>query len=133
MISSLLKLFHKDKPSEWTAERDQAFNHLNACVAEAPTCLRLPNPDERFTVLVDATNVEIGAVLSQPGGVMEYASSVLTVVEQNYFTTEKVCLAIVRALEKWRTYLLVTEFQVVTDHKPLSWLMTEKDPRGRLA
>ncbi|CAH8602562.1 unnamed protein product [Dicrocoelium dendriticum] len=132
-VSPLLKLLRKDVPFVWTAEADQAFDHLKAGIAEAPTCLRLPNPGERFTVAVDASNVAIGAVLSQPAGVVEYASRVLTGAEQKYSTTEKECLAIVWALEKWRNYLLANEFRVVTDHKPLSWLMTAKDPRGRLA
>ncbi|CAH8639508.1 unnamed protein product [Dicrocoelium dendriticum] len=131
--SPLLKLLRKDVPFVWTAEADQAFDHLKACIAEALTCLRLPNPGEMFTVAVDASNVAIGAVLSQPTGVVEYASRVLTGAEQKYSTTEKECLAIVWALEKWRNYLLASEFRVVTDHKPLSWLMTAKDPRGRLA
>ncbi|CAH8545954.1 unnamed protein product, partial [Dicrocoelium dendriticum] len=132
-ISPLLKLLRKNESFTWTPEADRAFNELKQYVADAPACLRLPNPGEKFTVAVDASNVAIGAVLSQPAGVVEYASRVLTSAEQKYSTTEKECLAIVWALEKWRTYLLATEFHVVTDHKPLSWLMTTRDPRGRLA
>ncbi|CAH8574210.1 unnamed protein product [Dicrocoelium dendriticum] len=132
-ISPLLKLLQKDQPFMWSTEAEGAFNHIKTCMAESPKCLRLPNPSEKFTVAVDASDVAIGAVLSQPSGVVEYASRVLTSAEQKYSTTEKECLAMVWALEKWRTYLLANEFHVLTDHKPLSWLMTTKDPRGRLA
>jgi transposase InsO family protein len=123
----------KDKKFDWTPELEMAFNDLKKSIACSPKCLTIPNPNEKFTVSVDASDIGIGAVLSQPSGVIEYASRVLTTAERKYSTTEKECLAIVWALEKWRTYLLATEFIVKTDHKPLTWLMTTRDPRGRLA
>ena len=132
-ISPLLKLLRKEEPFVWTSEAEAAFNHLKECITREAKFLKIPKPHEKFTVAVDASNYGIGAVLTQPSGVIEYASRVLTSAEQKYSTTEKECLAIVWALEKWRTYLLASEFHVITDHKPLSWLMTAKDPRGRLA
>ncbi|CAH8842890.1 unnamed protein product [Trichobilharzia szidati] len=95
--------------------------------------LKLPAPGKQFTVSTDASDYGIGAVLRQTDGVVEYASRVLTLAEQKYSTVEKECLAIVWALEKWRPYLIGRRFHIETDHKPLQWLKTARDPRGKLS
>lgn len=47
--------------------------------------------------------------------------------QQNYPTYEKELLAIVRALEKWRYYLLGTKFTVFTNHRTLEYFQTQKN------
>ena len=131
--SPLFQLLQKDRKFEWTNELERSFNSLKEAVSASPKCLTIPRPDERFLVSVDASDIGIGAVLSQPSGIVEYASRVLTPAERKYSTTEKECLAMVWALEKWRHYLIADNFTVKSDHKPLVWLMTAKDPRGRLS
>ncbi|MBM6549298.1 reverse transcriptase/ribonuclease H family protein [Streptococcus dysgalactiae] len=129
----LFQLLKKDHKFQWNQEAEKAFAAVKDLMTSRPHCLRIPNPQQTFTVSVDASDTAIGAVLSQPDGIVEYASRLLTDAEKKYSTTEKECLAIVWAQDKWRACLLATEFRVVSDHKPLTWLMTTKDPRGRLA
>ena len=81
----------------------------------------------------DASDVGLGAILTQQGRVIEYASRVLTATEKNYSATEKECLGVVWALEKFAMYLEGFHFKVITDHKPLTYLMQLKEPRGKLA
>jgi len=84
----------------------------------------------------DASNQGLGAVLSQgPIGKdlpIAYASRRLNSAESHYTTSEKELLAIVWATKYFRPYLYGRRFKIVSDHKPLVWIMNIKDPGSRL-
>jgi hypothetical protein len=85
---------------------------------------------------VDASEEGLGAVLSQ-GEIgkdlpVVFASRTLNRAEKSYSTTEKELLAIVWGMRYFRPYLYGRTFTVVTDHKPLTWIMNVKDPGSRL-
>ena len=61
-----------------------------------------------------------------------YTSRTLDVAQANYTTTEKELLAIVFALEKFRSYLLGTRIIVYTDHAALKYLLKKADSKPRL-
>lgn len=64
---------------------------------------------------------------------IRYYSVKFTPQQQNYSASERECLAVLSAIEKFRPYIEGVNFTVVTDHSALKWLMTMKDPKGRLA
>lgn len=98
--------------------------------------LQYPDFSKEFNLTTDASNVAIGAILSQgPIGSDKpvcYASRTLNESEMNYSTIEKELLAIVWATKYFRPYLFGRKFKVLTDHKPLEWMMNLKEPNSRL-
>lgn len=61
-----------------------------------------------------------------------YASRRLNSAESHYTTSEKELLAMVWATKYFRPYLYGRRFKIVSDHKPLVWIMNVKDPGSRL-
>lgn len=57
----------------------------------------------------------------------------LNSVQRNYPTHEKELLAIICALEKWRYYLLGTQFTVYTDHCTLEYFQNQPSLSKRQA
>lgn len=98
--------------------------------------LSFPDYTKKFTIQCDASNYGIGAILVQGEGdderIIAYMSEKLSPAQRKYQTTERECLAVIRAIEKFRPYIKGTKFIVVTDHASLLWLTNLKDPSGRV-
>ena len=81
--------------------------------------------------MCDTSDYAVGVVLGQRFGkashAIYYASRTLNDAQRNYSTIEKEFLAIVFALEKFRSYLLGTKVIVYSDHAAIRYLMTKKE------
>lgn len=77
------------------------------------------NTTQDTHLLVDASPVGLGALLTQNHRVVAYASKSLTAVEQRYSQTEREALAVAWGCNHFRLYLLCAHFTVLTDQKPL--------------
>ena len=55
-----------------------------------------------------------------------------TLAQLNYATTEKELLAVVFAIDKFRSYLIGEKVVVYTNHVALKYLLTKKDAKPRL-
>ena len=131
----LINLLGKGIKFKWTEEQDQSFKQLRNELCQQPI-LQYPDFSKPFIVTTDASDYAIGAVLSQ-GEIgndlpIAYASRSLNKPEKNYSATEKECLAMVYAVRYFRPYIYGTPFTLVTDHRPLVWLHSVKDPTSRL-
>ncbi|RDX63257.1 Retrovirus-related Pol polyprotein from transposon 17.6, partial [Mucuna pruriens] len=88
--------------------------------------------------MCDASNSALGAVLGhragigQPVHVVAYASRTMDLAQQNYTTIEKELLAIVFALDKFRSYLLGSKIVVFSDHAAFKFLLKKPDVKSRL-
>ncbi|GJS56056.1 putative reverse transcriptase domain-containing protein [Tanacetum coccineum] len=90
-------------------------------VTQAPI-LSLPNFDKLFEVECDASNVGIGAVLSQENRPIAFFSEKLSDSRQKYSTYDNEFYAIVRALDHWSQYLLSKPFVLYSDHEALKFI-----------
>ena len=128
-------LLKKNVDFKWSDTQEEAFQSLKNSLISEPI-LQYPDFSKSFTLTTDASNFAIGAVLSQGSKHKDlpiaYASRTLNKAESNYSTTEKELLAIVWACQHYRPYLYGRKFQIVTDHRPLTWLFNCKDPSSRL-
>jgi hypothetical protein len=135
IATSLHKLLKKDVAYEWSGEHERAFQTLKGKLISPPV-FKYPDFNRSFILTTDASGEGLGAVLSQ-GDLgkdlpVAFASRTLNQAEKNYSTTEKELLAIVWGMRYFRPYLYGKQFLVVTDHKPLTWIMNVKDPGSLL-
>jgi len=77
------------------------------------------DPHKKTVLFVDASPVGLGAMLTQSGKVISYASKALSSVERRYSQIEGEAFAITWGCHHFRMYLLGSHFKVITDHKPL--------------
>lgn len=122
-ITDLLK--GKKKKPEWTKAAEQSFLKIKA-VLVSPEVLANPDFSLPFVIESDASDVAVGAVLLQ---VLEgirrpiaFFSKKLSPTQQRYAPTEKECLGVILAIEKFRHYVEGSRFTVITDAQSLIWL-----------
>lgn len=99
----------------------EAFEKLKNLISSHPI-LRFPNYEKQFVLTTDASNYAIGAVLSQEGHPVCFASRTLNNHERNYSATDKEFLAILWSVHYFRPYLYGKKFQIFTDHQPIKFL-----------
>ena len=86
--------------------------------------------------MCDASDYAVGVVLGQrldkkPTAIC-YASKTLVEAQINSTTTEKELMAVVYALEKFRTYILGSKIIIYTDHAAFKYLLSKKEAKPRL-
>ena len=113
----------------------ESFEFLKKVLISAPI-IHPPVWSEPFELMCDASDHAVGAVLDQKINklprVIYYISKTLNDAQLNYTTTEKEFLAIVFALEKFRSYLVGSHTIIYTDHLAIRHLLAKKDAKTRL-
>ncbi|XP_073137475.1 uncharacterized protein [Henckelia pumila] len=107
-----------DAPFDFDSHCLQALETLREILVTAPV-LTSPNWDLPFEVMCDASDSAVGAVLGQRIDkvfrTIYYASKTLNEAQLNYTTTEKELLAVIFALDKFHSYLVLSKVTVYTD------------------
>ncbi len=100
-----------------------------------PICIRPyieinPNWELKFHVQINASQLEVGAILAQnPTNKFDqsvmYASRLLNSFLKKYITTKREALVMVYALHKFKHYLLGNWFVFFVDHMALVYLINK--------
>ena len=126
MISrSLTELLKKNVPFIWTSSAEEAFQLLKKALSEAPV-LAVPDFNKQFIIETDASENGVGDVLMQEQHPVAYMSKALGARNRALSIYEKECLAILLAIEKWRSYIQHQTFIIRTDHQSLQHLTEQR-------
>ena len=122
---------------EWTDDCESAFCTLKLCLSSEPV-LAFPRLGEEFILDVDASDVAFGGVLMQAGAdgqlhPVGYFSDAVQKSQKSWAPTTKEAYAMVLAVRHWHVYLAGRHFTLNSDHNPLVYMRTQKDPRGKFA
>lgn len=136
IVAPLTELTKIKVKFRWTVEAEEAFLKLKAALVSAPV-LAMPDYSKPFSIATDASDVAIGAVLTQEIDGEEhpicYFSQKLSAAERKYSVTERECLAVIRAIEKFRCYVEGVKFDVHCDHAALTYLKSMKNPTALMS
>ncbi|KAL8091435.1 hypothetical protein AgCh_033886 [Apium graveolens] len=110
---------------DWNNDAGRTFSKLKNVMTTTPV-LTMPDFSKKFVIETDASHAGIGAVLMQEGHPIAYLSKALSPKHLGLSTTKKELLAILLAIQKWRTYILGQQFVIKTDHEALKHFMEQK-------
>lgn len=131
----LNRLTRKTSLFKWSEECENSFNSLKQFLI-SPLILQYPDFSKQFIITVDASKYGTGAILSQLHGdndlPISYASKTFTPGESNKPTIEQELIAIHYAIRHYRPYIYGTQFLIKSDHRPLIYLFSLKDPSSKL-
>ena len=121
------------RPFSWSPEAEAAFTSLKQLFTSAPVLI-FPDPGRQFIVEVDASDVGLGAVLSQRSEEdqlihpVAFLSRRFTPAERNYDVGNRELLAVHAALEEWRHWLEGAQHPILiwTDPKNLVYIRNAK-------
>lgn len=121
----------------WGGEEEEStFSALKTSLTSS-FVLAFPDFEKLFIVDTEASDLDLGAVLSQDSEGVEkpisFASRTMAPPERRYSTTRKEWAVVVWALKTFRSYLLVRQLFLCTDYSLLVWLVSFllKDEKDR--
>ena len=128
-LSPLYRLLRQSSAWYWGPKQKKAFLRVKKLL-QSNRVLTHFNDQLPLLLECDASPYGLGTVLSHqmPDGTERpvcFASRTLTQAEQNYSHLDKEALAIVFGVKKYHQYLYGRQFEIKTDHKPLTHIFHE--------
>lgn len=129
VISRPLTQLLKKGAYSWDEEANIAFEALKRAMTNTPV-LALPDFSKPFIIETDACKNGVGAVMMQEGKPIAFMSKALSAKHLGMSTYEKELMAVIIAVQKWRSYLLGHQFIIKTDHEALKYIMEQRLTTG---
>jgi RNase H-like domain found in reverse transcriptase len=120
LLTTLSALTSSKTKWKWTEECQTAFDEMKQLISRK-TLLTYPDFKLPFKIHTDASQVQLGACISQAGKPVAFYSKKLNPAQTRYTTTEQELLSIVETLKGFRNILLGQEIIVHTDHENLTY------------
>ena len=114
----------KKKDFKWLPRHQEAFDAVKSALRR-DVLLAYPDFSKPFTIHTDASDYQLGAVISQDNRPIAFFSRKLNSAQRNYTTTERELLSIFETLKEYRNILLRHEIHVYTDHQNLLYENTD--------
>jgi hypothetical protein len=109
----------KKKPWQWDLIHQQAFDNVKAAIAKE-TVLAYPDFLKPFEIYMDASAMQLGAVITQENRPAAFFSMKLSKTQKKYSVMEIKLLVIVETLKEFKGMLWGQDIKVYTDHKYLT-------------
>lgn len=137
----LYALLKKGAQFIWGAQQQRAYDRLKAALTVPGLALQQPRPDRPYRLYTDWSTHGLAAVLHQVDDqgkeyLVACVSRSLNDAEKHYPAWKGELLAAVYGIRAFRPYLLARtaeQVQLITDHRALLWMLTQKHPTGQLA
>ena len=125
-------LANKTQTIAWNDAAVSSFNATKDALAKA-TLLSYPKRDAPTCLMTDASDTAVGAVLQQllygTWQPISFFSKKLRPAETRYSAFDRELLAVYLAIKHFSHFLEGRHFQVLTDHKPLTYALNARPER----
>nr|XP_009792388.1 PREDICTED: uncharacterized protein LOC104239453 [Nicotiana sylvestris] len=131
------RLMKKGIPFEWDQACSNAFQSIKSYLMKPPV-LAAPIPGKLLILYIAAQKRSVGAILAQENGENKensiyYLSRMMTPNELKYSLIEKLCLALVFAIQKLKHYFQAHVVRLVSRANPIKFVMSKPVLNDRLA
>jgi ribonuclease HI len=121
---------NKDVVKGWTESHTKCFEAIKK-ILQADLLLNYPDFAKEFVIACDASLYGVAAVIYQEDDkgrhkYVGFISSTLSPSQRRWSTTKRELYAIVLALKKFKTYVYGRSFRIMTDHRALVYLHSQK-------
>lgn len=130
MAKRYTRLLKRDIHFRWDAVAQESFECLKGLLVSA-TLLRPPDYHRDYTLYLATADTTIGMVLVQSDDndikhVVYYLSRNLLDTETRHAYVEKLALATISAVQRFRHYILLRTTTVVSDCNPMTYIMSRQ-------
>ena len=117
---------------DWSPMEVQAFDSIKSQIANS--LLTIPDPNEPLFLRTDACQDAIAAILeTKDHRPVYFCSRMLNASERTKDIVELEALAIFWGIMRCKSFLLGRHFKVISDHRPLQYLLNNENCSNKLA